>query len=68
MYLGSSFSSTERDVKILLAKVWAAMDCLSIIWKSDLYDKIKQDFFQAVIVSILLYGYTKGTLSKRIEK
>ena len=30
-------------------------DMLSIIWKSDLSDKIKRDFFQAVAMAILLY-------------
>ena len=51
-YLGSSISSTESDVSIHIAKVW--IDRLSILWKFDLSDKIKRDFFQAVVVSILL--------------
>ena len=41
---------------------------LSIIWKSDLTDKMKRSFFQAAFVSILLYGCTTGTLTKRLEK
>ena len=41
---------------------------LSVIWKSDLTDKIKRSFFQAAVVSILLYGCTKWTLTKRMEK
>ena len=36
--------------------------------KSDLSDKIKRNFFQAAVVSILLYGCTTWTLTKRIEK
>ena len=48
MYLGSCISSTESDVNICLVKVWTASDRLSIIWKSDLSNKIKQDFFQGV--------------------
>ena len=51
-----------------LAKAWAAIDRLSIIWKSDLSDKIKWDFFLAAVVSILLYGCTTWTLTKRIEE
>ena len=51
-----------------LAKVWTAIDRLSIIWKSDLLDKIKRNFFQITVVSILLYGCTTWTLTKRIEK
>ena len=49
-------------------KVWTAIDKLSIIWKSDLTDKMKRSFFQATVVSILLYGCTTWTLIKRLEK
>ena len=49
-YLGSSVSSTESDAIIHLAKVWTAIDSSSIVWISDLSDRIKQDFFQAVTV------------------
>ena len=45
-----------------------AIDRLSIIWKSDLIDKMKRSFFQAAVVSILLYGCTTWTLTKRLEK
>ena len=41
---------------------------LSIIRKSDLTDKMKRSFFQAEVVSILLYGCTTWTLTKRLEK
>ena len=67
-YLGSSVSSTEKDIDTRLTKTWTAIDKLSIIWKSDLSDKIKRSFFQAAVVSILLYGCTIWTLTKRIEK
>ena len=67
-YLGSSVSSTEKDIDIWLTKAWTAIDRLSIIWKSDLTDKMKRSFFQAVVVSILLYGCTTWTLTKRLEK
>ena len=40
----------------------------AIIWKSDLTDKIKRSFFQAAVVSILLYGCTTWTLTKWLEK
>ena len=52
----------------LLAKAWAAIDRLSIIWKSNLTDNMKRSFFQAAVVSILLYGCTTWTLTKRLEK
>ena len=67
-YLGSSASSTEKDIDTRLTKVRTAIDRLSIIWKSDLTDKMKRSFFKAVVVSILLYGCTTWTLTKRPEK
>ena len=67
-YLGSSVSSTEKDIDIRLTKAWTAIDRLSIIWKSNLTDKMKRSFFQAAVVSILLYGCTIWTLTKRLEK
>ena len=50
------------------AKAWTANDRLSIIWKSDLTDKMKRSFFQAAVVSILLYRCTTWTLTKQLEK
>ena len=67
-YLGSSISSTEKDIDTRLTKAWTAIDRLSIIWKSDQTDKRKRSFFQAAIVSILLYGCTTWTLTKWLEK
>ena len=66
--LGSSVSSTEKDIDTWLTKAWTAINKLSIIWKSDLTDKMKCSFFQAAVVSILLYGCTTWTLTKRLEK
>ena len=67
-YFGSSVSATEKDIDTQLTKAWTAIDKLSIIWKSDLTDKMKGSFFQAAFVSILLYGCTTWTLTKRLEK
>ena len=67
-YLGSSVSSIEKDIDTRLTKAWTAIDKLSIIWKSDLTDKMKRSFFQAEVVSILLYGCTTWKLTKRLEK
>ena len=66
--LESSVSSTETDINPRLAKAWTAIDKLSVIWKSDLTDKMKCSFFQAAVVLILLYGCTTWTLTKRMEK
>ena len=67
-YLGSSVASTEKDIDTRLTKVWTVINRLSIIWKSDLTDKMKRSFFQAAVASILLYGCTTWTLTKRLEK
>ena len=43
-YLGSSVSSSENDVNMRLAKTRTAIDCSVIIWKSNLFDKMKLNF------------------------
>ena len=63
-----SDSSTETDIDTRLTKALAAVNKLSVVWKSDLTDKMKRSFFQGVIVSILLYGCTTWTLTKQLEK
>ena len=67
-YLGSSITLTETDINTRLAKAWTAINRLSVIWKSDLTDKIKCSFFEAAVMSILLYGCATWTLTKRMEK
>ena len=65
-YLGRSVSSTETIIDTLLAKILTALNRLSVVWKSELTDKMKHVFFQAPVVSILLYGCTSWTLTKRM--
>ena len=67
-YQGSSVSSTETDINTRLAKAWTAIDRLLVIWKSDLTNKMKGSFFQASVLSILIYGCTTWTLTNRMEK
>ena len=67
-YLGSSVSSTEKYIDMRLTKEWTAIDKLSIICKSDLTDKKARSFFQAAVVSILLFGCTNWKLTQRLEK
>ena len=67
-YLGSSVSSTETDIDKRLTKARTAINRPSVIWKSDLTDKMKRSFFQAAIVSMLLYECTTWTLTKQLEK
>ena len=68
IYLGSSISSTEIDINRLVAKPWTVIDSLSVVWKLDLTHKIKRSFFQAAVVSILLYRCTTWAQTKRMEK
>ena len=67
-YLDSNISSTESNVNIYIGKSWMAVNRLLIIWKSHISDKIRWEFFQAVVVSELLYGCTTWMLMKHIEK
>ena len=67
-YQGSRVTSTETDIDKRLTKAWTAIDRLSVIWKSDLTDKIKRSFFKAAVVSIQLFECTTWTLTKRMEK
>ena len=56
------------DIDTRLTKAWTAIDKLLIIWKSDWTDKMKRNFFQAAVMSILLYVCTTWTLTKQLEK
>ena len=67
-YLGSSVSSTEKDTDTWLTKAWTAIDKLSVIWKSELTDRMKHSFCQTAVISILLYGCTTWTLTQQLEK
>ena len=58
IYLSSNISSIESHVNIHIGVAWGAIERLWTIWISDLSDKIKQEFFQAVAVSVLVYGFT----------
>ena len=48
IYLGSSISFTENNINMQLEKTWTAIYRLSVIWKSDLCDKIKPNFFPGI--------------------
>ena len=68
IYRGSNISSTESDINICISKAWAAIDRLSTKSKSDLSDKIKWEFFQAVAISVILYSGTTWTWIRHSEK
>ena len=67
VYLGSNVASTEADVKTRIGKAWGALDGLNDVWKSSLPDDIKRDFFQAAVQTVLIYGSTSWTLTKKLE-
>ena len=45
-----------------MGKAWNATDGLMAIRKSDIFDKIKVEFFQAAPVSVHLFGISTWTL------
>ena len=63
------FNAFEKSPKscITLSRVMPVID-YRIIWKSNLSNKTKIDYFQTVAVFIVLYGCTTWTLTKCIEK
>ena len=50
-----------------LGKQWGALDGLHIIWKSNIPDEMKREFFRAIVESVLMYGSNTWTLTKRLE-
>ena len=54
-YHKSRVPSTGNDINMRLAKVWTAIDRLSVILKSDLTDKIKRVFFGRVDTAIWMH-------------
>ena len=65
--LGSSVSSTEKDINTQRAKSWTAIDRISVIWKSDLTDKIKHGFFHATEEYWYCYMYAVHGLSLNVK-
>ena len=51
-----------------LTMAGTTIDRQSVIWKSDKSDKIKRNFFQATVESILPYGCTTWMLTKHTKK
>ena len=66
-YPGSSVSSTETDINTRLAKTWTALDRLSVIWKSDLTDKMKQFFSSSGLVVWMQYMDANKTYGEKYD-
>ena len=69
IYLGSGVSSTETYVNTHLAKVWIAVDSLSIKWKSDLSDKMKRNLWLIqYYCTDAPHGRLQNALRKKIDE
>ena len=60
-YLRSSVSATKKDINMWLAKAWTTIDRLSVIYKSDLTDKIKQFFSSSCCIDIAIWMHNMDT-------
>ncbi|CAM1310307.1 Uncharacterised protein r2_g2061 [Pycnogonum litorale] len=67
-YLGSYIATTAQDVNIRLGKAWGALNQLNKIWKSNLPDNLKRNFFRATVESVLVYGSVSWILTTQMEK
>ena len=67
-YLGSYVASTDHYVNVRIGQVWAALNNMTSICKSNLSVKRKKNFFRATVESILVYGSITWTLTSSLEK
>ena len=67
-YLGAWMKSTESDIKIRKALAWFACHKLRTIWSSTLKKSIKIRLFVSTVESVLLYGSSTWTVTKKLEK
>ena len=59
----------ESDDHIHRGQAWPAIDRLMTIWKYESFsNKTKREFFSPVAPSVIMYGCTSCTTTKRIEK
>ena len=61
-------ASTIYDVNVRIGKAWAAVNGMKNIWKSNLPDQLKRNFFRATVESVLAYGSVPWTLTAALEK
>jgi hypothetical protein len=67
-YLGSWINNSMKDVNVRIGQAWTAATKMRNIWTSFLTEELKRKFFQATIVSILLYGCETWTMTVAIQK
>ena len=66
-YLGSWIYSNEKDVDVRIGKAWVALLKLNTVWNSNLPKNLKLAFFHTTVSSVLLYGSSTWTLTKKLE-
>ena len=66
-YLGSQIPNSNTDFNYRKGHAWAANGKLTRIWKSTVPRKLKLNFFQASVESILLYGSETWTVTSELE-
>ena len=64
-YLGSYIGSTEHDINIIIAN---CIKNLNIIWKSNLRENLKINFFRAAVETVLVYGSVTWTMTVAMER
>ena len=67
IYLGS-WCTQDRDIRTRKALAWKSLHKLNKVWSSKLSRKIKIQLFRATTETILLYGSSTWSLTKREEK
>ena len=67
-YLGSSVLSILTDINMWLAKAWTAVDRLSVIWKTDLTNKMKCSFSKQQSCRYCCNGCTTSMLTTCMGK
>ena len=51
-----------------IAKVWASLNNLNIIWKSNLRENLKINFFKAAVEPVIVYGSVTWTMIVDTER
>ena len=67
LYLGSWIYSNEKDVDLRIGKAWVTLQKLNTIWNSNLPKNLKLAFFHTTVSSVLLYGSSTWTMTKKLE-
>ena len=67
-YLGSWIDTCSKDISIRIGKAWTALLKLNTIWKSNMSESLRVQFFRATVETVLLYGSTAWTLTKALKK